>query len=174
MRKLKSLVAVVALVGMPLMALPVSATDCTITNTGPDSNNTCEVNTNYRCTVQNDTVIIVDNDGQQVATSGSANGSGNTGSGDATSGSATNSNGTTFEFEVDNEGCVVTAVTEPKPEAPVGGSGAAGEATPVVAKPTVLAKTSGESTLPVLAGAAALLVAALAAVRGYAALRSRS
>ena len=125
--------------------------------------------------------IIFDTNNQQVATSGSASGTGNTGSGNATSGSATNSNGTTFNYTVTNgtEGgsgvCTVGTVTTPAPEQPVGGLGGAGEA--VVAatpKPTVLAKTSGETMLPMLAGVIALLAAGVAAVRGYTALQSRS
>ncbi len=177
MRKLKSLVAVTALLTLPLVAVPVSAVEntCTITNTGPGSNNTCEVNTTYRCEVRNNTVVILDNNNNQVATSGSANGSGNTSGGNATSGSATNSNGTTFTFTVNNEGCSVGTVTTPQPEQPVGGSGGAGEvvaaATP---KPTVLAKTSGESVLPIVAGMIAALATAVVAIRSYAMLRSNS
>jgi cobalamin biosynthesis Mg chelatase CobN len=179
MRKLKSLVAVAALLVMPMVAVPVSAVDntCTVTNTGQGSNNTCTVNTTYRCEVRNNTVVILDSNNNQVATSGNASGSGNTTGGSATTGSATNSNGTTFNYSVTNQACTVGAVTTPKPEQPVGGSGGAGGGGGSVAatpKPTVLAKTSGESIVPIIAGVFTVLAAAVAAVRGYVMFRSNA
>lgn len=182
MSKLKSIIAAAALVAtMPFaMSASVSATDadCTITNTGPGSNNTCTTNNNYRCEVENDNVVVYDSNNQQVAQSGDASGTGNTSGGNATSGSATNSNGTTFNYTVTNEGCtvssVVTPTPTPTPTAPVGGSGAAGgEAAPVAAKPTVLAKTSGENFAGYVAALIAVLAVAAAGVRSYALLRSR-
>lgn len=154
--------------------IPASATDeCTITNTGPGSVNECEIEQEFTCTVQNDTVIIVNSEGEQVASSGDSNTDGNTNGGGATSGSATNDNGTSFEFEINNDGCVVTAVTEPKPEAPVrprettppvGGRGAAGPVTPV-ATPTVLPNTGNDIFLAVAAGVTAAGGAGLLALR---------
>lgn len=176
MRKLKSLIAIAGLLALPLLGASVSAADCTITNTGPGSNNTCTNTSTYRCEVVNDNVVIYDSNNQQVATSGSANNSGNTGSEGVTSGSATNSNGTTFNYTLTNESCTVATVTTPAPEQPVGGSGSAGAATPapaVAAKPTVLAKTSGDVILPAFIAVATVLAAATLGVRAYSVIRSR-
>lgn len=183
MNKRRVLTLLAGILALPIVSsVSVSAVDssCTITNTGPDSNNTCTVSDKYTCTVENDTVIIVDSNNQQVATSGNANNSGNTSGGTSTSGSATNSNGTTFNFTVTNgtEGqpatCVVGTVTTPQPEQPAGGSGGVGATAAATPKPTVLAKTSGADSMAVLAGIIATLVIAVAGMRGLTLLRSRS
>ena len=183
----KVLTILAAILAIPIVAsVSVSAVegDCTITDTGPDSNNTCTVSDSYTCRVENDTVIIVDSNNQQVATSGSASGTGNTGGGNVTSGSATNSNGITFDFTITNgeEGaspvCTVATVTTPDPVTPqpAGGSGATTGTTAAIAttpKPTVLANTSGSHVVVTLAGIIAALVLATGVVRGVAILRSR-
>ena len=181
MRKLKSLVAA-AVRALPIaMAGSVSAveTDCTISNTGPGSNNTCTTNVDYTCEVDNDNNIIIRDENDQTAGSGSASNDGNTSGGNATSGSATNDNGTTFEVEIDNEGaCTVTNVTTPvtpTPTQPVGGLGGAGETVAAAApKPTVLAKTSGENVAMVVIAIVAALGLATAAARGYVAVQNRA
>lgn len=187
MSKRKVLTFLAGILAVPIVSgASVSAVDsnCTISNTGPGSNNTCTVSGEYTCTVENNTVIIVDSNNQQVATSGDANNSGNTGSGGSTSGSATNSNGTTFNFTITNGEdeespavCTVSTVTTPapEPEQPVGGSGAAGAGEVVAAatpRPTVLAKTSGDN-LSLYAGIIAAVALVAASVRGVALLRSR-
>lgn len=184
MNKRKSLITLASMLALPMLAsVSVSAedADCSITNTGPGSNNTCTVSSEFTCKVENDTVVIVNNKNEQVAQSGDATSGGNTTGGGATSGSATNSNGTTFNFTLTNEGCVVASVTQPKPtpNVPVGGSGAAGGGGAVVAeaapRPTVLANTSGASTaMAAVAAVVAALTAAVASVRGYAFFQNRS
>ncbi|MET0980354.1 MAG: hypothetical protein ABWX90_03800, partial [Candidatus Saccharimonadales bacterium] len=69
-------------------------TTCTISDTGSNSNNTCEVKDKFTCEVKNDTDIIVYNDNGQQAGSGSATVDDNNTGGNATTGSASNSNGT--------------------------------------------------------------------------------
>lgn len=177
MSKLKSLVTVAAMLVLPLaVSGSVSATDtnCTITNTGPGSNNTCTVTDKFTCEVDNDNKITIKDENDQVAGSGTATNSGNTTGGNATSGSATNENGTTFEVVIENDGCVVTKVTTPvtpTPTQPVGGSGAAGGGAGAVAaevsRPTVLANTSGENIAAIVAAIVAVLGLATAGVRGY-------
>lgn len=185
MRKLKSLIAVAAVLALPfLVPVSASATDssCTISNTGPGSDNTCTVKEDYTCSVDNDNKIVVKDENDQVAGSGSATSSGNTSGGNATSGSASNENGTTFDIAIDNEGgCVVTKVTNPvtptpTPAQPVGGLGGAGGAGAVAAvapRPTVLANTSGENIAAIVAAAILALGVATAGIRGYTVLQSR-
>jgi hypothetical protein len=182
MNTLKQLLAVVAVIVSPLvLVVPASATesDCTISNTGPGSNNTCTVNTDYTCEVDNDNNVTVRDENDQVAGSGSASSDGNTTGGNATSGSATNDNGTTFTVEIDNGACVVTKVTTPvtpTPTRPVGGSGAAGGAGAVVAaapKPTVLPNTSGENFALVGLAIAGVLAAVATGARGLVLLQNR-
>ncbi|MES2876581.1 MAG: hypothetical protein V4678_03875 [Patescibacteria group bacterium] len=185
MNTLKQLLAVAAVIVSPLaMALPASATEsnCTITNTGPDSNNTCTVTTKYTCEVDNENKVIVRDENNQVAGSGSATSSGNTSGGGATSGSASNSNGAVFDVKIENGGCEVTKASVPvTPTQPVGGSGAAGPAPAggagaVVAaapRPTVLPNTSGENFALVGLVIAGVLAAVAAGARGLNLLQNR-
>lgn len=180
MSKHKSLVALASILAVPIIgAVSVSAEDssCSITNTGPNSNNTCTTNTGYTCKVTNDTVVIVDNNNQQVAQSGDASSDGNTSGGGATSGSVTNSNGTTFDFTIENDTCTVAAV-KPAPTPPAGGSGAAAAAAPVkevvraaggagAAAPTVLADTGSFDPSPIVIGMLGISAAILLAAKTY-------
>lgn len=153
-----------------------SALDCTITNTGPDSENTCQSIENFRCTVDNDNNVTVYNKDGQVAQTGSAIGVDNTNAGSATSGDANNSNSTVVEGTIKNNTCViaapavvtppVTPVTPVTPGAPVTPSavtpsGGAGAITPVAAPqttaPAVLPNTSASSTLGIVASIVSLL-----------------
>ncbi|MDB5186567.1 MAG: hypothetical protein JWM07_39 [Candidatus Saccharibacteria bacterium] len=166
----------------------VGATDsCTISNTGPDSTNSCVVKEDFTCKVENDNKFTVINKNNQEATSGSAAVSGNTTGGSATSGSATNSNGTVIDVTITNSGCVVAAVTPPAPVTPVGGSGGGSGggqpvsgmgaaqprpvggmgavAAPQKAAPTMLPDTSATSTIGITAGLVALLAAAIVGSR---------
>ena len=162
----------------------VGATDsCTITNTGPDSTNSCVVKEDFSCKVENNNKFTVINNNNQEASSGNATVSGNTSGGSATSGSATNSNGTVIDVSIDNSGaCVVTAVTPPAPVVPVGGSGGGqpvggagaaqprpvggmGAVAPVAAPqrtaPAMLPDTSNESTFGIATGLVGLLTAVI-------------
>ncbi len=186
MSTFKQLLAVAAVILSPLaLALPTSATDadCTITNTGPGSNNTCTVNDKYTCEVDNDNNVTVRDENDQVAGSGSATTSGNTSGGSSTSGSATNSNGTTFTVVIENDGCVVTnvAIPEvPKPVAPqpVNGLGAvsgtgAGAVIAAAPRPAVLPNTSGENFALVGLAIAGVLAAIAASARGMTLFQNR-
>lgn len=167
----------IAVAGLSGTSASVGATDsCSISNTGPDSTNSCVVKDDFTCKVENDNKFTVINNNNQEATSGDAKVSDNTSGGGATSGSATNSNGTVIDVTITNGGCVVAAVTPPAPVAPVGGSGAApvrpvggmGAISPVAAPvggmgaaPAVLPETSTESTFGITASLMGLLAAAI-------------
>lgn len=172
----------IAVAGLSGTSPSVGATDsCSISNTGPDSTNSCVVKDDFTCKVENDNKFTVINNNNQEATSGDATVSGNTSGGGATSGSATNSNGTVIDVTIDNGGCVVAAVTPPAPVVPgsgsgggqpVGGSGSApvrpvggmGAVAPVAAPrggagaaPAMLPETNAETTLGVTASLVVLL-----------------
>lgn len=146
-------------------------TDCSISGTGPGSNNTCESVEDFKCEVKNDNDFTVINKNDQEATSGTAEVDDNTDGGGASSGSATNSNGTVIDVEIVNGGCVVTAVTAPPvvtPSAPVTPSvvtpsGGQGEVVTPVPAPagrgavTTLPDTGAESAIGIVAGLVALL-----------------
>ena len=68
------------------------SSSCTISNTGPGSNNTCTVDQNHNVTVTCENGVTVANGTVQTANSGNATVSGNTVSGTATSGDANNVN----------------------------------------------------------------------------------
>ncbi len=184
MKTLKQLLAVAAVIVSPLvMTLPASATDsdCTISNTGPGSNNTCTVEAKYTCEVDNQNKVTVKDENGQVAGSGSATTSGNTTGGSATSGSATNSNGTTFTISIENENCVVTNVAAPVTPTPnpvnglgaVGGGAGAGAVAAAAPRPTVLPNTSGENFALVGLAIAGALAAVAASARGLNLLQNR-
>ena len=153
-----------------------SALDCTISNTGPDSDNTCQSIEDFRCTVDNDNNVTVYNKDGQVAETGDAIGVDNTNAGSATSGDANNSNSTVVEGTIKNNTCVIaapTTVTPPStPVTPVTPSetvtpsaatpsGGAGAITPVAAPktaaPVALPNTSGSSTFGIVASIVSLL-----------------
>jgi hypothetical protein len=75
-----------------------ASSSCDISNTGPDSNNTCtsEEHNDVHVSCKNGIYVVNDND--QDANSGDASDSHNTTGGNATSGSATNENGTTVQI----------------------------------------------------------------------------
>lgn len=165
----------IAVLGLSGTNTSVGATDsCTISDTGPNSSNSCVVKEDFECEVKNENDFEVVNKNTQEATSGKATVEDNTDGGDATSGSATNSNGTVIDVSIDNSGaCVVTAVRPPAPVVPGGGAGddddddngngaarpvgGLGAVRPVVAPgqgaaPAVLPETSAESTIGLVAG----------------------
>lgn len=168
MKKLLKIVAVAALVVSPFVfggsAASAQTFTCEVGYTGPNSNNQCESKVKYTCDVKNDTDVTINVDGQQEATSGNVNNSGNTGTGNSTSGTVTNSNGTNYTVVITNptvgQGtCFATAVVPATPVTPVT------PATPV--QPTqgggaaALPKTNGDATsiLMVVAGSLAALTA---------------
>lgn len=185
----------IAVLGLSGTSASVGATDsCSISDTGPDSTNTCVIKEDFECEVENDNKFTVINKNNQEAISGDATVKDNTDGGSATSGSATNSNGTVIEVSIDNSGaCVVTAVRPPAPVVPGGGAGdddddngngngngrpvgGMGAARPVgglgaVAAPqqrvapTVLPDTNAESTIGIITGLVALLGAVIAGSR---------
>lgn len=201
MKKLLLGVAV-AVLGLSGSNASVGATDsCTISNTGPDSTNSCVVKDDFTCKVENNNKFTVINKNNQEAVSGDAKVSDNTSGGNATSGSATNSNGTVIDVSIDNSGaCAVTAVTPPAPVVPGSGAGGVqpggggavqqprpvggmGAVAPVAAPrggagaaPTVLPETSTETTIGLTAGLVALLAAVIfgsrAALGAYGKLQS--
>jgi hypothetical protein len=76
--------------------------DASITNTGPDSDNTVRFETRNSLDVDNDNDVQVNNSSEQCATSGDATVRHNTTGGDATSGDAANTNDTSTEVTVSN------------------------------------------------------------------------
>lgn len=119
MRGMISTLAV--LVMSPLLfASPASAVTCSISNTGPDSNNECTVNGGTQCSVSNDNDITISNNNSQTSGSGDAGVTGNTSGGSATSGGSSNTSSTSVGVDITNDGCnPQTTVTPP----PVGGAG---------------------------------------------------
>ena len=91
----------------------VRATECTITNTGPRSDNECVMKDECDIEVDNTTDIDVDNTNDQTSTSGDSESTKNTGTGGATSGSSSNSNGTDVGVEVTNGSASCENVTAP-------------------------------------------------------------
>lgn len=172
MSKLKQLTMAIAVMALPFVfALPAAAADCTISNTGPGSNNTCQSTTDYSCKVDNNNNVTVTNQNGQTVGTGTANTSGNTTGGGSTSGTAANSNGTTFSFQVTNEGCAVTAVKQPEAPAPSGGG--AGAAKGKATAPTSLPSASGDTTSLVVASVLATSLAFVTALSAYTTAQSR-
>ena len=181
MKKLSQIVMILAVTLSPFaFSGSVAAADCTISNTGPGSNNSCEVVADYKCEIDNNNNIVVKDKNDQTAGTGKATVGDNTNGGSATSGSATNSNGTTFDVTIENgTACTVASVTPgqgattppaPTPTAPVTpaanpapGQGAvvAPVAAPQRVAPTVLPNTSTESTIGVILGLVTLLGSAI-------------
>jgi len=141
----------------------VSAATCTITNTGPSSNNTCTVSATTRVTVTCVNGVTVTNLNNQNTLSGTATVSGNTVSGDALSGTAANLNAAATTLA---QNCATAAATTPTPvaatttpPAATGGQGAVQGAstTKVAALPN-----TGPSTLVTGIAVSAATVGALA------------
>ena len=156
------------------------AADCTISNTGGGSVNTCEIVENFKCTVDNNNNVKVYNSNGQEVQTGSAITVTNTSGGSSTSGNASNSNGTVVEGTIKNNSCVIAAApvvtppTEEKP--PVGGMGAVTPVpAPAKAVPAALPNTSADSTIGIIAGLIVTLGAAVIGSRlfvAYAGMKS--
>ena len=120
MRGMISILAV--LVMSPLLfTSAASAATCSISNTGPDSNNTCTVNGGTTCSVSNNNTINVSNNNSQTSGSGDADVTGNTTGGSATSGSASNTSSTSVDLGVTNGGCNPQVTVTPPPAGGRGG-----------------------------------------------------
>lgn len=144
-----------------------AANNCTISGTGPGSNNTCTNTNNQTITVTCVNGVTTTNINAQNAVSGSVNVSGNTISGNATSGTAQNANALVNEL-ASYCNAAPAAATSTTPQA--GGRGAgtvAGAATGVTALP----KTGVNDVLPAIAvavtAAAGLVAASQLAVASY-------
>jgi hypothetical protein len=88
-------------------------TNCTISNTGANSDNSCTANETSKCTVTNKNDVNVDNNNHQTSTSGGATSSDNRGGGSATSGNASNSNDTNTVVDIVNSNACVKAPISP-------------------------------------------------------------
>jgi hypothetical protein len=133
----------------------------TITNTGPNSNNTITNNSTQNSSTVCINTTTVSNTNNQGATSGSANNSGNTSSGGATSGSSSNTSSTNTSV---NSGCPggTKAVPAGSAEAKAAGGGVAPNGARVDAQGRVLPATGIDGTLKI----AAIAVAGFAAAAG--------
>lgn len=94
------------------------ATTGTIDTTGPQSDNTVEVDTSHRVEIENDNELYVENDNDQEAETGEAEVEDNNRGGDAETGDARNSNAFTGSVTVDNSASAADVV-----EATTGGNG---------------------------------------------------
>lgn len=153
MKKLLQILAMTLIVLAPFGAGTVSAQECTISDTGPDSKNECIIKDEHECTVINDNEIKIDGKNMQFSKSGDAEVEDNTNAGSAITGTATNSNNQTFRVTITNGSCVAEeeeeeeVVTPPvTPTQPGGGGGLVGGRGQVGAvsntSPTVLPETS--------------------------------
>ncbi len=149
-----------------------AANTCSLSNTGPNSTNTCVDNTNNTVTVTCANGVTVANGNVQTTSSGTANVSGNTISGSATSGDTANVNAVATDL---SQFCAAA----PAAAAPVGGQGGGSTtaATPApaggqgAASVKALPATGASETVRDLAiGVAAIslvAVSAQVAVSGY-------
>lgn len=148
------------LVGLSMFAGVAAATEqnCDINNTGPGSNNQCEVNAtqtcklelvegknpcnftaNQTCKVVNNTLVSIGNTNVQNATSGQGIVTQNTNGGSANTGNANNNNSTTTAVGITNgSACVITVADTPA----TGGQGSGTTATPA-ASPQVNVPAGG-------------------------------
>ncbi len=178
MKKLSQILAVGVITLTPL-AMGSSAfalEPCSISNTGPGSTNSCVALADYSCTVTNDNILIINNDNEQVATSGDAISTTNTNAGSATTGTATNANGSTFTATITNgtagssdKVCVVVAAAPVTPAAggQVSGQGGAQGVQTLQTVPapsgggqgaaSALPNTSGDSMMTYVAGLVGIL-----------------
>lgn len=163
MKKLSQILIAVALILGPLfVGAAASAEECSITGTGPGSENKCEVSKEFTCEVDIDNKFTVTNSNDQVVASGEAKVEGNTTGGDAGSGTAVNVNGTTIHVTFSNGGCQAAAVT---PTPPAGQGAAQGGAGQVVA-PAALGLGAAGAVLPNTSSDVAGYVVALAGALG--------
>ncbi|MBC7868681.1 hypothetical protein H7X69_00685 [Candidatus Saccharibacteria bacterium] len=179
MKKLSQILAVGVITLTPL-AIGSSAfalEPCSISNTGPESSNSCVSQADYTCSVNNENVLIIKNNNEQVASSGNAISMTNTTAGSSNTGTATNDNGSTFTATITNgtagsldKVCVVVAAAPVTPASGGnganggngGGGGGATSKSASVVQPVAapqgkgaasgLPNTSGDSTLAYVAG----------------------
>lgn len=156
---------------------------CPINFTGPDSKNICTSEIKYKCTVDNDNNLVVRDENNQIAGTGTATVDSNSEGGGATSGTATNSNGTTFNATITNGTDCTAVATVPatvvpeasQPVTPVvaPGKGAVAPAAGMGAavQPQALPNTAAESPLTagaiIVGFAGVILTVARLAVRAY-------
>lgn len=136
---------------------------CTISNTGPDSVNSCEFNEDHDVTITCDNDFRVTNDVDQEANSGLAVVEGNTSAWDAESGQVTNLNEIIIALSAVCGQGDEEVVTPPAVVTPAGGQGAAAPAPAPAPAPKVLPKTGVNATVQMV-GVVAAVLAALTAV----------
>lgn len=165
-KTLKGLLA--AVFGALVLVAPASAqVSCTITQTGPGSNNGCTVNGGTTVSVQCTNSASISNVTNQSALSGQATVSGNTISGNAISGSADN---ITAAANALAQGCLAAAPAPTPTPTPGGGQGAGAPApTKVAALPPTGETTAVEYALGSLAAVTGVGAIALAVRRALAA-----
>jgi hypothetical protein len=171
--------AVVTGIGLSAGVVSAQSSTCTITNTGPDSVNSCTVNDSNVVTITCINGVTATNINVQSAVSGSATVSGNTISGTATSGDAANVNNVATELA---QYCAQAPNTPTPSQPPAGGNqggsqqGAGGQGGGVVAgasttRVAALPRTGVNSTVNNLglatAAAGMLGLAAQAGVMAY-------
>jgi hypothetical protein len=182
------LTSVLASASLMFGVASAASSDCSLVNTGPNSNNTCTVtdsnNLKVTCTNSAD-VVFVNN---QSTNSGNATLEKNTNGGYAYSGNAVNTNSTTGNLDVS---CGAKTASSPSPApsptpapvaaatpsaTPPAASGGSGQAQPQAApKAQALPETGSNGTVAAVAIAASVLgVAATAARLGFSAYRHMS
>lgn len=162
MKKIISAISTIVL-SMGLMAGVASADDCEISNTGPESVNSCEFNEDNFVTIECKNKVRVTNDGSQTAVSGEVVVNENTTAYNGESGPASNLNTVLNELAV---GCgdVAEAPTPqgPAPVKPQGQGQADDKAAPANAKKQVAEAPRGG----VNAGAGGSTATSIAAIAG--------
>lgn len=131
-------------------ASAVEATQCYITNTGPDSTSTCTNTENLSCQVDNNTIISINNNNVQKSDTGEETDENNTSVTYVSTGPASNDNTSAVNGTIINGSCVPAQVIP-------GGQGSgtttvATTAAPAPVKVTALPKTSSASTLAYVGG----------------------
>jgi hypothetical protein len=146
-----AITSVLASASLMMGVAAATSADCSIVNTGPDSNNKCSVveENSLKITCNNNTDVVFVNN--QSANSGSVTLESNTNGGYAYSGSAVNTNETTGKLNVSCAPKVASAPTPvpaPTPAPPAGGQGGgAGQAQPAAQPAPAVLPNTGSNTL---------------------------
>lgn len=141
MKKLLQILSSAVLLGAVMTGTAAAQQNCSISNTGQNSNNTCTVTSNNTVTVNCTNGVTVTNNNFQTANSGTATVSGNTISGTATSGDASNINTTANELA---SYCAAAPAAANPPAGGQGGGTPEAAATPE--EVTSLPKTGADDT----------------------------
>ena len=154
----------VTLVTMSGVVGVAAAQDCTVGNTGPNSNNTCTSTNTNTSTITCDNDVTVTNNDTQNSNSGNSNNNNNTNSGNASSGGASNSNSSTSDLNVGCEPSNQTTPTTPEtPTTPTTTNPGVVSAATTTPKVASLPKT-GANTILATTGIAAAILGSVAAI----------